>query len=255
MPADEELEQLLKRRTRFARLVHTASCGSTQTLAMEMLAEGSAGAGDAVFWADHQTAGRGRQQRFWDDRPGLDLAATFRVSQRLPEPLALPAALPVAVVEACEPFAGRRLRIKWPNDVFADGQKVAGVLIDRDSRDPDTYRIGVGVNVNRTGFPRDLDGRATSLALLTGREHDRARLLLALAERVDAMLEALSARRHEQLEEVFRDRLGLLGERVEADAGQPTSGRLTAIDFERLELDGTRSVPRAIVRSLRAARR
>jgi BirA family biotin operon repressor/biotin-[acetyl-CoA-carboxylase] ligase len=243
-----QLETLLQSRTRFRRLVFRPSCESTQALATADFVD----AGDAVFWADHQTAGRGRQQRHWHDEPGLDLCATFRVREPLPEPLALPAALPVAVLQACEPFAGRRLRIKWPNDLFVDGRKLCGVLIDRGSRDPHSYLFGVGIYVNRTRFPRDLEPTATSLALVAGRETDRGRLLLAVSERIDAMVTDIAARRLADLEAAFRDRIGLLGQRVLVDAGDVHEGELTAIDFQRLVLDGRRAVPLAVVRGLRS---
>lgn len=248
VPDDAELEKLLKRRTRFVRLVHVAVCGSTQQLAGEAIDPG-----DLIAWADHQTAGRGRQQRRWNDVPGADLALTLRVRERLPEPLLLPAALPVAVLQACEPFAGRRLGIKWPNDLQVDGRKLCGVLIDRDSRDPDTYLIGIGINVNRAHFPRELEPTATSLALVTGREVDRGALLLAVAERVDAMLHAIANGRTAELAALFAARLGLVGQRVRVEADDARTGTLTAIDLERLVLDGARAVPLAIVRRLQAA--
>lgn len=248
MSTDAELQKLLERRTRFVRLVHVAVCASTQQLAVEAI-----GRGDLIAWADHQTAGRGRQQRSWNDAPGADLALTLRVRERLPEPLLLPAALPVAVLQACEPLASRRLAIKWPNDLYLDGKKLSGVLIDRDSRDPDTFLIGIGVNVNRAHFPRDLEGTATSLALATGREADRAALVLAIAERVDAMLRALAVGRTAELAEWFRARLGLVGRRVRVEADEVRTGTLTAIDLERLVLDGARALPLAIVRQLQAA--
>ena len=248
MTPTPNLEDELKRRTRFARLVHLASCESTQDVAAEMDPDDD---GDLVVWADHQTRGRGRQQRHWDDAAGLGVAVTFQVRATLPNPVALPAALPVAVLLACEPLSGTTLRIKWPNDVYAGGQKLAGVLVDRDSSRPESYRIGVGVNVNRISFPADLTHTASSLRLLSGRELDRSQVLLALAESVDAMLTALSdvgdVGNHLQL---FRDRLGLLGREVTVTAGETWTGILSHIDFEQLVLDGRRSLPLAIVTKL-----
>ena len=250
MADPDRIESVLKRSTRFRRLVHVAACASTQDLAAQPDAN-PATPDDAVFWADHQTEGRGRQQRTWSDEAGLDVAVTLRTTVALPEPTALPAALPVAVLQAAEPLAERRLRIKWPNDVYLGDQKLAGVLIDRDSRRPDTFRIGVGLNVNRTRFPSELQAIGTSLALATGRLHDRATVLLALATRIDAMLTALARGEGAELERLFRDRLGLLGERVEIDARERSSGVLRRIDFRELQVDDRPPVPLAIVRAMR----
>ncbi|MBX3462686.1 MAG: biotin--[acetyl-CoA-carboxylase] ligase [Planctomycetes bacterium] len=245
MPDRPPIEPLLRERTRFLRLVHVASCASTQDLAATDPAPG-----DAIYWADHQTHGRGRLQREWHDEPGADLAVTLRVTTALPQPAALPAALPVAVLQACEPFAGRPLRIKWPNDVFLDGRKLAGVLVDAGAGPRSTYLIGIGVNVNRVRFPPDLEATACSLATSTGREVDRGELLLRLAERVDRAIGDLEAGRTAALEALFRDRLGLLGQRVRVESGEVRNGVLTHLDFQQLELDGALHVPLPIVRSI-----
>lgn len=248
MPDDSRIETLLRERTRFRRLVHVPSCSSTQDLAAA-----DPDRDDAIWWADHQTRGRGRQQREWHDEPAKDLAITLRATVKLPMPLALPAALPVAVLLACEQFTNRKLTVKWPNDLFLDGRKLCGVLIDAGSGDGDTYLIGVGVNVNRVRFPRDLESIACSLAGATGHEVDRGELLLAIATRIDAMLGALAGRDHAALEARFRDALGLVGQRVTVDANESWQGVLTDLDFHAIEIDGARRVPLAIVRGIRRA--
>lgn len=248
MTTDQEIETALAARTRFGRLVHLAACSSTQDVAAAAPRDG-----DAVFWADHQTQGRGRQQREWHDEPGVDLAVTFRATVALPQPLALAAALPVAVLQAVEPVLGRALRVKWPNDLFLDGRKLCGVLIDTGQAGPHTWLIGIGVNCNRVRFPRELEAIATSVALATGREVDRAELLLAIAQRLDSLLHDLVARRLEAWLAQFRDRLGLLGRRVVVDADAAHEGVLEDVDFESIRLDGARTSSLAVVRSMRAA--
>lgn len=248
------IQTLLRERTRFGSCTHVPSCPSTQDLAAAKPAGSSATPPDAVFWADHQTRGRGRQQREWHDEPGADLAVTFRVSVCLPTPLALPAATPVAVAEACEVFGERPLRIKWPNDLFLGGRKLAGVLIDAGVGGPSTYLIGIGVNCNRVRFPPDLEATAISLAVATGHEVDRQALLLELAVRIDRMLTNLQAGDTAHQESMFRSRLGLFGKAVEVTTHTTHTGILTALDFETLQLDGQWRTPLGVVRSIRPAR-
>lgn len=249
MLQDTQIETLLLASTRFRGLVHTPSCDSTQ-----LLAAAGPENDDRVFWADHQTSGRGRRDRVWHDEPATDLLLTLRVTVRLPNPAALPAALPVAVLEACELAAPEcRLRIKWPNDLLVDGRKLCGVLIDRDSARPDTYRIGIGLNVNRTRFPAELEAIATSLALASGRLCDRSELLLAVARGVDRLLRELCTGSIATPLALFRERLGLIGRMVTVD-GAPAA-RLDDIDFEHLTLAGGRRVPLAAVQSIRLERR
>lgn len=253
MPETTRIETLLRAHTRFVALRYEASCSSTQDLAATAPRDGNGRLIEAVFWADHQTRGRGRHQRHWHDEPGQDLAVTFRLQQPLPNPAMLPAAVPVAVALACEPQLGRPLRIKWPNDLYLDGQKLSGVLIDAGVLGPDTYLIGIGVNCNRVRFPPELEASATSLALASGHPVDRGELLLSLARELDRTLAHLANGTTAALQQAFRERLGLLGRRVTVHAPEPTTGVLTDLDFTRLVLDGNRSLPLASVRSLLAS--
>ena len=75
----------------------------------------------------------------------------------------LPLAVPLAVCEACEELAPVRCLIKWPNDIWLDERKLAGILIE--ARPPEWAVIGVGVNVAIADeeFPDDLRWPAVSL--------------------------------------------------------------------------------------------
>lgn len=248
--ATKELAERLAATTQFARLLHVASCASTQDLA----------AADrettwAIFWADHQDAGRGRQQRKWHDAHGLDLAVTFSVRVDLPDPVALPVVLPLCVVDALAPELGDRepqLRFKWPNDVLFDGKKVSGVLVDADAQKPMRFRIGIGINVNGEERPLELASIATSLRAITGREHDRERVLQALAQRIDNAVTALQRGETAAIEQRFAERLGLVGRRVRLRCGESHAGVLQHVDLRGLQLDGGRTFALAQVQELRA---
>lgn len=111
-----------------------------------------------------QTAGRGRQGRGWSAPPGKALlySAVLRPLDR--RHLLLPLAVPLAVCEVIEELSGRRAEVKWPNDVWVEGRKVAGVLIE--ARPQDAWAvIGVGLNVavEPAEFPPELRETATSI--------------------------------------------------------------------------------------------
>lgn len=111
-----------------------------------------------------QTAGRGRQGRSWSAPPGKALlySAVLRPLDR--RHLLLPLAVPLAVCEVVEELSGRRAEVKWPNDVWVEGRKVAGVLIE--ARPQDAWAvIGVGLNVavEPAEFPPELRETATSI--------------------------------------------------------------------------------------------
>ncbi|MGE3171692.1 MAG: biotin--[acetyl-CoA-carboxylase] ligase [Planctomycetota bacterium] len=255
--SDRDLRDRLAATTRFDRMVHVARCASTQELAVADIGADAGGPDgrDAVFWADHQTAGRGRQQRVWHDEPGADLAVTFRVTAQLPTPLALPVVVPVLVHEVLASRLGARaeaLRVKWPNDVLLGERKLAGVLIDVATSRPMQYAIGVGINLNGMSRPPELAATATSLKLATGRDHDRTAVLLDLAMALDGALAQLVRGDTAPFAARFRDALGLMGRRVVVRAADAAAGRLVALDLDALRLDDGRAFPLGQVRELRA---
>jgi BirA family transcriptional regulator, biotin operon repressor / biotin---[acetyl-CoA-carboxylase] ligase len=158
------------------RLLVKDSVGSTND-EIRKLAEAGSAEGMVVL-ADRQTQGRGRRGAAWFSPPAESLA--FSVLLRPDEPkalwprLALVAGL--AVAEALEehiPLIG----IKWPNDVWAGGKKIAGILVEAGK---DFVVVGIGLNVNSLAFPPEVAEIATSVALETGGIISRPDLLAAI---------------------------------------------------------------------------
>jgi BirA family transcriptional regulator, biotin operon repressor / biotin---[acetyl-CoA-carboxylase] ligase len=140
---------------------HHESTDSTNQRARE-LAETGAPSGTVVT-ADSQSAGRGRQGRRWSAPPGAALLYSAVLRPLDLRHLLLPLAVPLAVCDACERLAPVSCRIKWPNDIWLEERKLAGVLIE--ARPPEWAVIGVGVNVaiDDGDFPEDLRWPAVSL--------------------------------------------------------------------------------------------
>ena len=107
--------------------------------------------------AGRQSAGRGRQGRTWVDQPGRALLLSL-VVRRLDPLLSLRAGLAVADV------AGDAARVKWPNDVWLDDRKVAGVLVEgRPQEHWAVIGIGLNVAVDVDALPPELHAVAGSL--------------------------------------------------------------------------------------------
>jgi BirA family biotin operon repressor/biotin-[acetyl-CoA-carboxylase] ligase len=79
-----------------------------------------------------------------------------------------------------------RVALKWPNDVFVDGRKIAGVLVEGQLRGERVASLvaGIGLNVRARAFPPDLAARATSLALAGAVDLDRSRIAASLLAEV-----------------------------------------------------------------------
>lgn len=134
-----------------------------------------------VIVADRQLAGRGRRGAPWHSVPGESL--TFSVFLKPSAPIALwprlSLAAGLALAETLERL-GYAPGIKWPNDVWLGGRKLAGILVESSD---DGAIIGMGLNLNDRDFPDALE--ATSLALEDGREWEREEVLGMLLPRID----------------------------------------------------------------------
>jgi BirA family transcriptional regulator, biotin operon repressor / biotin---[acetyl-CoA-carboxylase] ligase len=174
-----------------------------------------------VVTANEQTAGRGRQGRTWTAPPGGALLYSAILRPYDERHLLLPLSVSIAVCEAAEELApGVECRIKWPNDVWIDGRKLAGVLIEAKPQE-DWAIIGVGLNlaIERDEFPLEL--RETAVSLSSGASAEEARE--ALDRRLDYWIDADA----ESTLAAWRSRDALRGREVSWDGG---SGVADGID-------------------------
>lgn len=218
----------------------THETGSTNDDAKRAAATGAPHG--SVFLADAQTAGRGRGGHTWHSPPGenLYLSLILRPSVAPADiaPITLAIGLAVArVVTRCLHGAGR-VALKWPNDVFVDGRKLAGVLVEGQLRGDRVTSLvaGIGLNVAARAFPPDLADRATSLALAGAADLDRSHLAAALIAEVACVAEAYDAARLAPMLAEIRALDLLRGRQVEiaevhgTAAGIDDTGRLLVRD-------------------------
>ncbi len=195
---------------RFGRpRVHHRLTDSTNARARELAL---AGAPDGtIVTATEQSAGRGRQGRSWSAPAGRALLLSAIVRDLSRRDSLLPLAVPVAVAEACDAFAGQRCGIKWPNDVWVGTRKLSGILLE--GRPQEGWAvIGIGLNVSTTRgeFPPELQDSATSLLIESGADPGVEAVL-------DGVLAALDRRLHERPSAIlsaWRERDLLLGSHV-----------------------------------------
>jgi BirA family biotin operon repressor/biotin-[acetyl-CoA-carboxylase] ligase len=227
-------------RGRFGKpYLYEPECESTQLLLLDSgLPEG------AVAATDHQTGGRGRLGRAWEDTAAGSVLVSLMLhppaERHLPE-LSLVAAL--AAAEAVEAATGLSAQIKWPNDVMLNRRKVAGILSELTDG---TVVTGIGLNVNQTReqLPLEAPTEPTSLRASTGTTYDRAALLGSLLFRLERMYDVW---RHGGLADLYSE-LGprdfLRGRRISVD-GDPGTALLILRDG-RLEIETEAGELRAI---------
>lgn len=172
------------------------SVPSTNTLLKEMAAAGAPHG--TVVVAAAQTAGRGRRGRsfFSPDGTGLYISVLLRPDLPLAQAVRITTAAAVAAADAVEDITGRVPGIKWVNDLYLDGRKVAGILTEA-AADGDRLQyavLGIGVNVAPPpgGFPPEIAGIAGAI-LPAPIPDGRARLAAAFLTRFFRLAETLGA--------------------------------------------------------------
>lgn len=116
------------------------------------------------FIAKRQTAGRGRRGRAWSSFDGNLLATLLFTTKQPPAKIALLGfATGVALAESIEAIIGAgRATLKWPNDVFIDGKKASGIMLDSGPSGAETW-VALAFGVNLAAAPEGLDQPTISL--------------------------------------------------------------------------------------------
>ncbi|GAA3556437.1 biotin--[acetyl-CoA-carboxylase] ligase [Marinobacter xestospongiae] len=181
--------------------------------------------GTLVCLADCQTAGRGRRGRAWQSPKGENLYISFGLGIRggFSELDGLSLVFGVALAEAIESFGTGPVQLKWPNDVYHNGSKLGGILIELLGELEEGFIqvvIGIGVNVHMHEAS-DVDQAWTSLARVAPeQEWNRNALAAELVTRVLAASEAFQTEGFGRFHERWSDRDLFRGRSLVTTQGQ-----------------------------------
>jgi len=194
-----------------------------------------------VVLADQQTRGRGAHGRQWLSPPGSDLYFSV-VARPTLEPAStalVTLAAGLGVRDAVASFLpGRSVLVKWPNDIWIERRKCAGVLVESRTVGMrlDSMIIGVGLNVNRVDWPPDLVSNATSLRAEhgSGEAFDRGDVLATVLAHMERWVSLFVRDGAPVVVNAMKPALALVGERVRWEDGAGT--------FDGIDHDGAARV-------------
>lgn len=200
----------------------------------------------ALYLAEEQIRGRGRRGREWTSAPGenLTFSVVLRPKLALEHASAFTLVVGLAVREGVALHAPPEVTVKWPNDVYARGKKVGGILVESQIQGSELAAlvVGIGLNVHTVDLPDHLVRTATSLALLESTDVSREALLLDVLDRLARNTEEYvrhglatflpELRRHDEL----------LGRRVAVDGMRGIAAGIDADGALLLDLEDGRRV-------------
>lgn len=191
-------------------LHHFARLSSTNDYALQLLADQQILEGTVVS-TDDQFQGKGQMGNTWTSQAGknVTMSVIFR-PHFLPieRQFYLNIAVSLAVRDVLEKMTNRTVQVKWSNDVLMAQKKVAGILIQNhlSGKKIQYSVVGIGVNVNQTAFPNELE-QASSLHLLTDKAFDIQEVQNLICQQLETYYLQLKQGRYEALQVAYLNHL------------------------------------------------
>jgi len=210
------------RTNRLGKRIHYLTEVDSTNSHARRLADKGAQAGEVII-AESQTHGRGRLGRLWVSPAHVNLYLSVILRPKLPPvdapQITLMAA--VALADALAVFIPAVPEIKWPNDILAEGRKLAGILTESACRAEaiDFVILGVGVNINYPveSMPDAIRKRATSMISLAGASVSRENVARRLIQDLDRCYGELEEAGFQALAARWQTRFGLRGKKVRVE--------------------------------------
>ena len=206
-PLDElAIAQNLKTRHLGRKISITTECTSTNDIVKTSAGKGAPHG--FVSISETQSAGRGRLGRPWiSPVGGIWLSVLLRPRGHQPFLDSLPLLGALAIAEAVSSQLRLKARVRWPNDVVVDDQKIAGVLAEAKSKGNElAYAIlGLGINANFSIDEIGASSNAATLQSLLGAPIDRVALICSILLEVENLYEMLCAGMVEKIVSFLRE--------------------------------------------------
>lgn len=190
-----------------SRIIRLDSVGSTNAYAAELANKGNLPEGSVVI-ASTQTEGRGHDTNTWESEPGKNLTFSMILYPRfLPtgRQFILTKVVALGIRETISQLLPKHnVSIKWPNDIYIDDRKVAGILIQHSimGLGIDNTIVGIGLNVNQLKFHSKAPN-PVSLCMISGQEFDLNDVLGLLCRNIEKYYELLRSRHFGQLDKAY----------------------------------------------------
>lgn len=192
------------------RIIEVAETDSTNSYAARLLHEEIPEEGTVIF-SSFQKAGRGQRGSNWESEAGKNMLLSYilyPVFLPVSNHFSLNQAISLALQETLQQFTIEEIKIKWPNDILAGNEKIAGILIENTIRNVKLIHAiaGAGININQLQF-ENYQPPATSLAKLENKTFVTATILKVLNHHIDKWYSLLRVGNYAKINEAFLSKL------------------------------------------------
>lgn len=196
-------------------IVRILTTDSTNNYANQQIKENNLAEG-TVFLTYDQTSGRGQMKNFWESEPDKNLTFSLVLYPDFLEirrQFMLSKVVTLGIYKALHQYIDQ-LKIKWPNDIYSENQKLGGILIENSimSGKLKSTVAGIGLNVNQTVF-RSLAPNPVSLQILTNQHYDCEQLLTEVLSGINGYYAMLKQGKEAEIDQAFTRVLYRLNEK------------------------------------------
>lgn len=215
------------------QIIQLHEVDSTNNYAAKLLLEGKLAHGTVIL-AEHQTAGRGQRGRSWQSVGSKQFTGTFFLKTdflSVDHLCYLNMGVALSVRALVQTFTRKKVTIKWPNDIFIENHKIAGILIETNWKNGrvEGAIVGIGVNVS----PVQSVGYATSLEEISGKSPDILTILDGLTEKLTEYYHYLQQADFDYLKSAYESFLWKKDEEITLEERQnpiPFKGIIRGVD-------------------------
>ncbi len=194
--------------------IYLKSVDSTNSYATELLRQNKVSEG-TIIYTFNQTNGRGQRGNSWETEPNKNVAFSLILQphyltadkQYLLTKITALAVSDLMAEMLKSSIKNERIEIKWPNDIYINGKKIGGILIENSLRDANIQSsiIGIGININQTDFKTTTN--STSLALIANKEFELKETINRLCSFFEARYLQLKANKLTEIDSDYLHRL------------------------------------------------
>jgi len=190
-------------------IIRVESATSTNLLLKEWSEKQTLEEGTVIL-ARSQTAGRGQVGNQWEAEAGKNITCSillYPVFLPVKRHFLLSEIVALGVKNALDHYT-EKISVKWPNDIYFENRKIAGILIENEWTGSKITRsiVGIGLNVNQDIFYSDAL-RPVSLKQIRGQDVDLNELLAIMLQQIEELYSQLKVGQTEQISTMYQDAL------------------------------------------------
>jgi BirA family biotin operon repressor/biotin-[acetyl-CoA-carboxylase] ligase len=206
---------------------------STNSYAVKLLKNDKVEEG-AIIYTNYQSEGKGHAGNTWESEEGKNLLFSLILYPTFLKPsdqFIISKIISLGICDFLRPFTSK-VSIKWPNDIYVNNDKIAGILIEGAIiRDEIEYIIaGIGLNINQKVFMNGAPN-PVSLSMVTGTDYNTEECLKQLVTHIDKRYQAFLQKKRREIDGEYLDNLYRFGKWCEfSDSNGIYEGKIIGLD-------------------------